>query len=107
MNLGREVSMTDRSRQAKRLVVFVVGITVLVLGVVLLVVPGPGLLTIALGLSILASECVWARQILERLRQRLAFLRKLHTPFGSPRDRNSKTQLIQGPHGSRATFSHR
>src|SRR5216684_4843971 len=60
----REVSMTVRYKQAKRLLVLVVGTTVLLLGLVLLVLPGPGLITIALGLSILASECVWARQML-------------------------------------------
>jgi uncharacterized protein (TIGR02611 family) len=99
--------MTYRCKQAKRLVVFVVGAAVLLLGLVLLVLPGPGLITIALGLSILASECVWARQILKHFRQRLSFFRILRRPFCSPRDRTSKPRLIQGLQRFRATFRRR
>jgi len=55
-------------RGAKRVIVFVLGGTVLVFGVVLLVLPGPGLLVIFLGLTLLATEFVWARQWLRRLR---------------------------------------
>ncbi len=108
VDLGREVSMTYGCRQAKRLVVLVVGATVLLLGLVLLFLPGPGLITIVLGLSILASECVWARQILERLRERLSFFRMLlRRPFRSPRDGTSKPRLIQGLQRFRATFRRR
>jgi tellurite resistance protein TerC/cation:H+ antiporter len=60
--------MTHTFKQAKRLVTFVVGATVLLLGIVMVVAPGPGLLTIALGLGILASEFLWARRLLKRLR---------------------------------------
>jgi hypothetical protein len=57
-------------KQAKRLVVFVVGTTVLLFGVVLLVMPGPGILTIILGLAILATEFVWAQRLLKRFREK-------------------------------------
>lgn len=60
------------TRQAKRLVIFVFGITVLLLGIVMLVAPGPGLLTVGVGLAILASEFLWARRILVRLRKEAA-----------------------------------
>ncbi|NOT31036.1 MAG: hypothetical protein HOP15_11360 [Planctomycetes bacterium] len=55
-------------RGAKRIVVFVLGSTVLLFGLLLLVLPGPGLLVIFLGLTLLASEFVWARLWLRRLR---------------------------------------
>jgi len=55
-------------RSAKRIAVFVVGATVVLIGTVLLVLPGPGLLVIFLGLSILAGEFLWARAWLNRLR---------------------------------------
>ena len=55
-------------RGAKRIVVFVVGGTVCLLGALLLVLPGPGLLVLFVGLTILASEFVWARLWLRRLR---------------------------------------
>jgi uncharacterized protein (TIGR02611 family) len=106
--LERKLAKTYGRKHAKRLAVFVVGATVLLLGLVLLVVPGPGLITIALGLSILAPECVWARQILERLRERLSFFRMLlRRPFCSPRDGTSKPLLIQGLQRFRATFRRR
>ncbi|MGB4782402.1 PGPGW domain-containing protein [Candidatus Methylomirabilis sp.] len=55
-------------KQAKRVIVVVVGFTVLVLGIVLIVLPGPAVLVIPLGLAILATEFVWARRLLIRFR---------------------------------------
>jgi len=60
--------MTNTFKQAKRLVTLVIGSTVLLLGVVMVVAPGPGLLSIALALGILASEFLWARRLLKRFR---------------------------------------
>ena len=56
---------------AWRVTVFVVGVTVMCLGVVLLVLPGPGWALIALGLIVLASEYVWAQKLLAPVRSRL------------------------------------
>jgi tellurite resistance protein TerC len=55
-------------RGAKRIVVFVLGGSALLVGVLLLVLPGPGLLVIFGGLTLLATEFVWARLWLRRLR---------------------------------------
>ena len=54
--------------RAKRIAVFVLGASVLLFGLLLLVLPGPGLLFIFLGLTLLATEFVWARLWLRRLR---------------------------------------
>ena len=51
-----------------RLVKIVAGFTLLGAGIALLVLPGPGWLTIALALAILATEFVWARRLQERLK---------------------------------------
>ena len=56
-------------KAARRIVVAVVGATILLLGVVMLVTPGPGLLFIPLGLAILSIEFAWARYWLRRVRQ--------------------------------------
>lgn len=64
---GRTFSMT--LWQAKILVVIVVGFTVLLIGVVMLVLPGPAVVVVPLGLAILATEFVWARRLLNHLRQ--------------------------------------
>jgi tellurite resistance protein TerC len=55
-------------RKARRLAILVMGSTLLVGGAVLLVLPGPGLAVIAVGLALLATEFVWARVWLRRLR---------------------------------------
>jgi uncharacterized protein (TIGR02611 family) len=53
-------------RQARRVVVFVVGMTVLLLGVVMILLPGPAILVIPAGLAILGLEFRWARRLLRR-----------------------------------------
>jgi uncharacterized protein (TIGR02611 family) len=44
--------------------VLVVGGTVLVVGVALIILPGPAFLVIPAGLAILATEFLWARRLL-------------------------------------------
>lgn len=53
---------------ARRLVVIVVGFTVLLLGLALIVLPGPAVVVIPIGLAILATEFVWARRLLNRMK---------------------------------------
>ena len=43
-----------------------VGFTVLLLGLIMLVTPGPGIVTIILGLAILGTEFVWAKKLMKR-----------------------------------------
>jgi tellurite resistance protein TerC len=57
---------------ARRIVIGVVGASVLLLGIIMLVTPGPALVVIPLGLAILAIEFVWARQWLHRLREMIS-----------------------------------
>lgn len=45
------------------LIVMIIGFTFLILGLVMLVTPGPGLLFIFFGTSILALEIKWAREL--------------------------------------------
>ncbi|MEW6153892.1 MAG: PGPGW domain-containing protein [Actinomycetota bacterium] len=54
------------ARSGKRVAVFVVGVVLLVAGVVMLVLPGPGLLAIIAGLAVLATEFAWAEHLLDR-----------------------------------------
>ncbi|MBM4334315.1 MAG: hypothetical protein FJ108_00185 [Deltaproteobacteria bacterium] len=50
------------------MIVLVVGGTVLLIGVAMIVLPGPAFVVIPAGLAILASEFVWARRLLVRVR---------------------------------------
>ena len=60
----------------KKLVVALIGGTVLVIGAALLILPGPGLLFLAVGLTILATEFVWARHALRRTKGAVAKARR-------------------------------
>jgi uncharacterized protein (TIGR02611 family) len=51
-------------------VVATFGGTLLLLGIIFLVLPGPGLPLVILGLAILASEFAWAQYMLNQVRQR-------------------------------------
>lgn len=46
------------------------GLALVILGLFLLVLPGPGILTIAGGLAILATEFTWARTLLDWMKNR-------------------------------------
>jgi cation:H+ antiporter len=57
--------------QARKIVIAVTGFTVLGVGVIMLVTPGPAFVIIPIGLGILATEFVWARRLLQRFRKQL------------------------------------
>ena len=59
----------ENVKVAKRVIVSVVGATVLLIGVALLVLPGPAFIVIPVGLAILATEYAWARRWLKRARR--------------------------------------
>lgn len=56
-------------RQARRLVILVVGGTVLAVGVAMIVLPGPAFVVIPVGLGILATEFVWAQRLLSKIKE--------------------------------------
>ncbi len=53
-------------RWLRRVIVAVIGFTVLLIGVAMVVLPGPAVVVIPLGLAILATEFVWARRVLKK-----------------------------------------
>ena len=50
----------------RKLVIALIGGTVLLIGIALIVLPGPAFIVIPIGLAILASEFAWARHVLAR-----------------------------------------
>jgi tellurite resistance protein TerC len=68
MSLRRHGPVTYR--WARRIAVALVGGTVLAIGVALLVLPGPALVVIPIGLAILGLEFAWARVWLRKVRDR-------------------------------------
>ena len=59
----------DEVPHIKRIIVTVVGGTVLIFGVILIVTPGPAVLVIPVGLAILGTEYAWARRWLRKARK--------------------------------------
>jgi|SRR5579862_4226649 drug/metabolite transporter (DMT)-like permease len=55
--------------QVRRAFRIVAGFTLLLVGVVMIVTPGPGWLVIFLGLSLLAAEFIWARRLMDRMKR--------------------------------------
>jgi uncharacterized protein (TIGR02611 family) len=72
--------------QARRIVVAVIGFTVLIVGVCLLVLPGPAFIVIPAGLAILASEFVWARRLLRRAKETFHEVKDNYMPDKSDRN---------------------
>jgi uncharacterized protein (TIGR02611 family) len=71
MNSGEETPPEPQMGAVKllrRIFVAVAGGTVLLIGVALIFLPGPGLLVILVGLGILAAEFAWARVWLAKLK---------------------------------------
>ena len=50
----------------RKLIVAVIGVTVVLFGIALIVLPGPVFIVISVGLAILATEFAWARRATRR-----------------------------------------
>jgi uncharacterized protein (TIGR02611 family) len=50
----------------KKSAVTILGVALLVVGLAMMVLPGPGILVIVAGLAVLATEYIWARSLLDR-----------------------------------------
>jgi uncharacterized protein (TIGR02611 family) len=70
---GKREETVEEARAGviKRTVRIGIGSFVLLAGLLMMVLPGPGLLVIAIGLGILSRDVAWAERLLERIRHRL------------------------------------
>ena len=77
---------------ARQVVVGVVGGTLVLIGIVMLVLPGPAFIVIPLGLGVLAAEFAWARHLLEHVKRegRRAFGPRLDKLFARFEKREAK-----------------
>jgi tellurite resistance protein TerC len=53
---------------ARRIVILITGITVLLVGIAMIFLPGPAVVVIPVGLAILATEFIWAKRLLTRFK---------------------------------------
>ena len=62
---------TTAGRLTLKVVVAVLGVAVILIGIVMIPLPGPGWLVVLTGLAILSVEYVWAKHLLHFVRQKL------------------------------------
>ena len=72
-------------RNARRVIVGIVGGIVLLVGIALLVLPGPAFVVIPIGLGILSLEFAWPRIWLRKVRRSIS--QRSLAPFGRADDR--------------------
>lgn len=66
------VSLKGLPATLRKLIIAIIGGTVLLIGVALIVLPGPAFIVIPIGLAILATEFAWARRAVHRARAMIA-----------------------------------
>jgi uncharacterized protein (TIGR02611 family) len=81
----------DNIKVVRRVIVSVVGATVVLIGIALLVLPGPAFVVIPVGLAILATEYAWARRWLRKVR-------RIASDVVSGRKRRSIRDLVSSSH---------
>ncbi len=81
-------------RTMRQLFILVIGLTVILLGVAMILLPGPGALTIILGLAILGIEFAWARRWMAKIKSYLPSRKNGVAPTAAPLP--SAGQLPQG-----------
>jgi uncharacterized protein (TIGR02611 family) len=56
-------------RQIKRLAIFLIGISIVLIGCILVFTPGPAIIVIPVGLAVLATEFIWAKKLLKKFKE--------------------------------------
>ncbi|GMQ90340.1 MAG: hypothetical protein BMS9Abin10_0707 [Gammaproteobacteria bacterium] len=67
--MGPQV-IVDAYRRARRIAIAIVGGSVVLLGIAMLVLPGPAIVVIPAGLAILGLEFAWARRWLRKIKRK-------------------------------------
>ena len=63
-------------RQIKRVIVGVIGISILIIGIAMIVLPGPAFIIIPIALTILATEFLWAKKLINKFKDKIESLKK-------------------------------
>ncbi len=92
--IKRALRLQDVPPLVRRVIVGVIGGTVLLIGIALVILPGPAFLVIPLGLAILATEFVWAKRWLQKARSlvNIGNHRKQPSPEPAPNKANAEAK---------------
>ena len=75
VNLRSRLGWDLLPKTLRRLLVGIIGGTIVLIGIALIVLPGPAFIVIPLGLLILGSEFAWARRLLRRAKEMIGRVR--------------------------------
>ncbi len=78
--------------QSKKYLIGIIGIPLLIFGIILLLLPGPGVVVVILALSLLASEYDWAKTPLDNIKNYLKNTRNSYKHYKNKMEKVS-TQL--------------
>jgi len=56
-------------KQIRRLAIFLIGISIVLIGCILFFTPGPAVVVIPIGLAVLATEFIWAKKLLKKFKE--------------------------------------
>jgi tellurite resistance protein TerC len=57
----------------RKVVIAVLGVSVLLIGTAMILLPGPAIVVIPVGLAILATEFAWAKSVLRKLKETIGW----------------------------------
>ena len=63
-------------KQIRKLVIFLIGISIVLIGCVLFFTPGPAIIVIPIGLAVLATEFIWAKKLLKKFKETTSSITK-------------------------------
>lgn len=66
---GQAESPLSPWRHIRRIAILIAGSTVLLIGVILIFIPGPAIVVIPAGIAILATEFPWARRLARKFKR--------------------------------------
>ena len=75
-NQFRDIAIMT-AKDIRRIVVLFTGVVILLAGLAMLVLPGPGLVFIFIGLVLLAKEFIWAKKLLDKIKKSNTNIQKL------------------------------
>ncbi len=87
------------AKSGRRIGVTAAGAALVVAGAVMLVTPGPGTLVLLAGIALLATEYLWARRLLEKVREKAGEVREAVRGREDSRRKAASHPEAAGPDG--------
>lgn len=69
--------MKKTLKHLRKVLIAITGFTILIVGIVLIALPGPAVIVIPAGLAVLATEFVWADNLLKKIKSKFKLKKKV------------------------------